>query len=102
MVVSTSYLEYDQSILDAYARAGALLNDLKLLPRFDDGAPFALMELDAGRTLLATRAKGSRSHHTLDIPTRLLAERHDKERLRCHPELAKDPTCMTFALRANV
>lgn len=55
---------------DVYARAGALLNDLELLPRFDDGAPFELMELNAGRTLLATRTKGSRSQHTLDIQAR--------------------------------
>ena len=45
-------------------------NDLELLPRFDDGAPFELMELNAGRTLLATRTKGSRSQHTLDIQAR--------------------------------
>jgi len=55
---------------DVYARAGALLNDLELLPRFDDGAPFELMELNAGRTLLATRTKGSRSQHTLDVQAR--------------------------------
>jgi Family of unknown function (DUF6345) len=55
---------------DVYVRAGALLEDLKLLPRFDEDAPFVLTELDAGRTLLATRAKGSRSHQTLDIQAR--------------------------------
>lgn len=58
------------SAKDAYARAGALLHDLKLLPRFEGRAPFALLELKAGKTLFATRTEGARAQETLDIQAR--------------------------------
>lgn len=58
------------SAKDAYERAGELLHRLKLVPRFDDGAPFVLTELGAGKTLLATKSNGRRAHHALDVQAR--------------------------------
>jgi hypothetical protein len=58
------------SAKDAYSRAGELLHRLKLMPHFDDRAPFAVTELIPGSTLVATRSQGRREHHALDVQTR--------------------------------
>jgi hypothetical protein len=52
-----------------YAEARRLLKDLRLLPNFD-GHPFTVAELAAGRTHVASRTRGKRTNHTLDIQAR--------------------------------
>jgi hypothetical protein len=50
--------------------AAELLGRLQLLPRFDDGAPFALTELEAGGTIVAHSSGGQRTSHALDVQAR--------------------------------
>lgn len=53
-----------------YATAADLLGRLKLLPRFDDGAPFVLSELETGGTVVARRSGKRRTRHGLDVQAR--------------------------------
>jgi Family of unknown function (DUF6345) len=55
---------------EAYRRARDVLQRLELMPQFDEQAPFAVTELGAGRTILATTASGTRETHTLDVQAR--------------------------------
>ena len=52
-----------------YAEARRLLKQLKLLPDFD-GQTFTVAELPAGRTHVASRTRGKRTNHALDIQAR--------------------------------
>ena len=54
----------------AYATAGERLGRLGLLPRFDEGAPFVLTQLDAGGTVVAHRNGKRRTGHALDVQAR--------------------------------
>jgi Family of unknown function (DUF6345) len=53
----------------AYSRARKLLTELELLPSFDR-EPFAVVELGAGRTRIATRTRGKRTNRALDVQAR--------------------------------
>jgi hypothetical protein len=55
---------------EAYDKASDLLHRLKLMPKFETDAPFAITEVGPGQTLLATRTKGHREHYALDIQAR--------------------------------
>jgi hypothetical protein len=55
---------------EAYATAAERLGRLDLLPRFDNGGPFALAELEAGGTIVAHRSGKRRSRRALDVAAR--------------------------------
>ncbi|HKH17960.1 MAG TPA: DUF6345 domain-containing protein [Solirubrobacteraceae bacterium] len=53
-----------------YGVAGELLGGLDVLPRFDEDAPFALMQVGLGGTHVATRSNGHSARRRLDVQAR--------------------------------
>jgi hypothetical protein len=55
---------------EAYSIASDLLARAGVLPEFGEDSPFAVVELGAGRTVLATRSNGKRDQRELDVQAR--------------------------------
>ncbi|MBD0329314.1 MAG: hypothetical protein ICV64_04340 [Thermoleophilia bacterium] len=55
---------------EAYAVAADLLRRAGVMPQFADDSPFALLELGAGRTVVATSEHGRRDQRELDVQAR--------------------------------